>query len=94
MNEKTKFKKGDKVKLINTEYKSFYIESKIGDIGIVRYAENDRVYLSSINDRYCDKKWKLEDIVLVTEVKPIYKAKSTEFSQNKKQFKLLNYEQY
>lgn len=77
MDEKIKYKKGDKVQLINAD-KNYYNVSKLYDLGIVDSATSKHVYLTK------GYAWRLEDVKLVID----------KFTQNKKQFKLLNYNHY
>lgn len=77
MDEKIKYKKGDKVQLINAD-KNYYNVSKLYDLGVVNFVTSERVYLTN------GFGWRVEDVKLIID----------KFTQNKKQFKLLNYEQY
>jgi hypothetical protein len=78
MNEKTKYKKGDKIKLINAD-KNYYNVSIKNQIETADFCTDEHVYLGN------NLAWRLEDTELVESIK---------FTQDKKQFKLLNYEQY
>lgn len=73
-----KYKKGDKVKLVSDD-KNYYKVSFYGQTGTVDTCTDAHVYLTN------GLAWRIEDIEL---------ANKLESNQNKKQFKLLNYEQY